>query len=196
MLTLHIEAATHEDLTREAIKVLGIKAIETINVEQPKPLASVPLPPIETATVTATPPAAGTVTLPVPAPRAKRGRPAKPADPVTPISPAPAPSLPPAPSPAPSTTVDNSAPLAADKPVAGVSSSQQPPAPTVDDVRKALGEVNNLFGMAVCTALLGEYGAERVSLVPEATRADFIRACNEKVAKQKAALAEAAAAKS
>lgn len=156
-LVLHVEAETFPELIAKARAVLEV----------------VPVP----ATAETPAPAAAPVELPAPTPRATRTRknppPAAPAAVSTeaPVAAATAPAL------------QVPAPAVA-APAASASSPVPPVAtvPTVDEVRYALSEVNSAFGMAVCTALLEEYGAQRVSLVPEAKRADFIKACQAKVA--------------
>lgn len=164
MLTLHLEADSHQSLIAAACKALGIppQAQKT----------DAPPAPVSTADV-ASSPAPALATLPAPAPHApRRGR--RPADPTS------APIASPGPTPSPAAPVAETAapPSAPAAPAAAVSTTP----PSVDDVRTALNGVNEKHGMGVCTALLTEFGAQRVSLVPEDKRVEFIAACKKKAA--------------
>ena len=61
---------------------------------------------------------------------------------------------------------------------AGAASS----APTLADLRAALSGVNEKHGMPAVVKMLADFGAERVSLVPEDKRTEFVAACNAKAA--------------
>ena len=184
MITLHFEAASPEDLMRavrdlaRALNVAredtGPPAIITTPVVLDTPLTAAE---VATAVSGSAAPAAP-VTLPQPVPHTpRRGRKPKSESPSAPVAvsaEAPATAAPAAPA-----GSANGVPT----PVASALSI-----PTVDDVRAALMPVNEAFGMFVCTGLLQQYGAQRVSLVPEAKRAEFIAACAKKVADNKAAI--------
>jgi translation initiation factor IF-2 len=199
MLTLHLEAENHQALVALAIKTLDIVAVEKCELNAPQAITVAPAPAAAAAPVVAAPAPALSVPveLPAPAPRAPRKRRAAPTPPVA----APAATSTEAPAAAATAPTPQASAPAVAAPAASASSSTAVPAgaapviPTIDEVRYALGEVNGVFGMAVCTSLLEQYGAQRVSLVPEAKRADFIKECQAKVAKHKADQAAAAAAK-
>lgn len=130
------------------------------------------------------------VTLPAAAPTAgRRGR--------KPKAEAPAASpVPPAAEPAPVATALFSDPLPATPappiaPVAEAATSGTPASgsPSIDDCRAALGKVNEKHGMNIAYGMLQGVGAERVSLVPEDKRAQFIAACEAKAAEEAKAAA-------
>lgn len=175
-VVLHLEAESHQALCIAAVKALGLAAISGVSLPEalgghpaaPAPAATTPAPPPAPATAAPATPADAAASLPpasVPRATRKRGA-AAPAAPVTPATPAAA--VPPAAAP--------SAP-SNDAPAAGASV-----VPSIDEVRCALGEVNGAFGMNACTELLKAIGVDRVSLVPEPKRAEFIKTCKDKVA--------------
>lgn len=180
MLTLHLEADSHPSLVALAIKTLGIVAVDPAPAPvsmAPEPVAVAPGAVLGTA-----------ATLPIPAPR--RGRPAK-------VSPAAldanaASAVVPAPvAPAAAVLSSPAAPAAA-LAQAHEAQSAVPPTPavavlpTVDETRAALHELSSALGMPVCVDLMKTYGADRVSTVPEARRAEFIKECKAKVNATKA----------
>jgi hypothetical protein len=183
MLTLHLEAESHEALTRLAIKTLGIVAVEEVAKLGANLAAAA-----EAREVAAAPAA----TLPAPVPHTPRpGRKPRQVPPAaaTPPSPAAAPS--------PEAPAAAATPPAPQAPVAAVAAPAASglSIPTLDELRTALSDVNSVFGMAVCTSMLSDFGAQRVSLVPEDKRAEFIAACKEKIAKNAADVAASKAAK-
>ncbi|MES2348463.1 MAG: hypothetical protein V4641_12950 [Pseudomonadota bacterium] len=126
------------------------------------PTPAAPDAPAETATA---------VVLTEPAP--KKARKAKGAD----AAPAPAPATPETP-----ITALFADPVPTPAPAVETAPTTATTVPSVDDCRAALTKVNEKFGMSVAYMMLTEQGAERVSLVPEAKRAEFIAACERKVA--------------
>lgn len=184
-LVLQLEADSHQELVSLAIKTLGIQAVDKIEVALPAP---VPLPPQPQAS------------LPAPEPRPiakRRGRP--PAAPTPPAA-APAAVLPPAPAAVPAVAAPQAPAATAQPAVSGVSSSAAtdflpaatPPAAaagglTPEDVRLALHALNGAAGGMVATDMLKKYGADRVSTIPEARRAEFIAECKAVAVKAEAA---------
>lgn len=154
-------------------------AAETVAVVQPKVEATPPAEP-------PTPPADPADHVNLAEPKATTGRrrrkaadaPAPvvaPAAPVEPTPPAPA-------APAVATNLFDTPPAAtAAAPVAETPAAPNPN-PSIDECRKALSDVNDRFGMSVAHSMLGEVGAERISLIPEGRRAEFVANCKAKVA--------------
>ncbi len=176
MLTIHVTAETYPELVAETLKTLGL-ACEAIPITAAEALSRAARP---------AQPAAEVV---LPQPEAKKpGRPRK----TESVSPAPA-SAAPAPS-APQPVAQESSTT----PMAPASTPEAPPssgdvqqgdgagaassAPTLADLRAALSGVNEKHGMPAVVKMLADFGAERVSLVPEDKRTEFVAACNAKAA--------------